>query len=453
MHSTELSNATMLSGSIPRGILSFAFPILIGNLFQQFYNTADALIVGHFLDKQSLAGVTSSSFLIFMFVGFLNGIALGAGVLISKYFGARDEAGMHHAVHTDIAFGLAGGLALTVLGVLFARPLLTLMGTPADVLPHSVAYFRTYFCGSLAVFLYNIVTGILQAVGDSRHPLYYLILSSGINILLDLLFVGVFRFSVASAAAATVLSQFVSAALAFRRLMKIDAGYRVVPKEIRFDPQMFGRILRYGLPSGVQNSVIGFANVIVQSSINHFDTDATAGCGAYFKLEGFAFLPVTCFAMALSTFVSQNIGAAQQSRVKEGCRFGVLCSVLLTEGIGILFWIFAPFFIGLFNDDPSVIAYGVRQMRTESLFYLFLAFSHCLAGIMRGAGRAYVPMSVMVLCWCVIRVAYIRVTVSLTDNIFYVFTAYPLTWLLSSVLLLIYYCKVDWLGTKKTVAC
>lgn len=448
MHITEKTTTSMLSGSIPRGILSFALPIFIGNLFQQLYNTADALIVGHFLDKQSLAGVTSSSFLIFMFVGFLNGIALGAGVLISKYFGAKDAAEMHRAVHTDIAFGLLGGLILTVLGVTFARPLLTLMGTPADVLPHAVSYFRTYFCGSLAVFLYNIVTGILQAVGDSRHPLAYLVLSSGINILLDLLFVGVFRLGVASAAIATVISQFISAALALFRLIRIDADYRVVPKDIRLDGPMFGRILRYGLPSGVQNSVIGFANVIVQSSINHFETDATAGCGAYFKLEGFAFLPVTCFAMALSTFVSQNIGAGQQDRVKEGCRFGISCSILLTEGIGVLFWIFAPFLIRLFNDDPAVISYGVQQMRTESFFYLFLAFSHCLAGIMRGAGRAYVPMGVMILCWCVIRVAYIRLTITLWDNIFYVFTAYPLTWMLSSLLLLIYYRRVDWLGVK-----
>lgn len=436
---------TLLEGSVAKGLIWFAFPLFLGNLFQQLYNTADTLIVGNFLPKESLAAVSSSGNLIFMLVGFLNGIAGGAGVVIAKYFGAKDEESLSRAVHTNVAFGLAGGGLLTVVGVLLTPQILTWMGTPPDVLPESITYFQVYFFGVMATFLYSIGAGILQAVGDSRHPLYYLIVSSVINILLDLLFVGGFGWGVASAAAATVISQAVSAVLCLYRLLRLEKVCRVEIKKIRFHGDMFSQIIRFGLPAGVQNSVIGFANVMVQTQINLFDADAVAGCGSYSKVEGFVFLPVTCFAMGLATFVSQNLGAGQLERVRKGTRFGILCSVTLTEGIGVLIWLFAPFVIGLFNQDPAVIDYGTRQARTEAFFYFLMAFSHCVAGVMRGAGRAYVPMLVMLGCWCVVRVSYILLAMQAFQDILVVFTAYPLTWFLSSVFFLIYYLKADWI--------
>ena len=436
---------SLTEGSIWKGLLSFAFPLFLGNLFQQLYNTADTWIVGNFLSKEALAAVSSSSNLIFLLIGLLNGIAMGAGVVIAKYYGARDWKQLHTAIHTDLAFGVLGGLVLTAAGVALTPHILRWMGTPSEVLPNSIAYFRTYFLGVLATFLYNISTGILQAVGDSRHPLYYLMFSSVVNVGLDLLFVVHFHWGVASAAAATVISQALSALLCLRRLLGTREVYRVTPREIRLNPVMLRRIIRFGFPSGIQNSVIGLANVLVQSNINAFGSDAMAGCGSYAKLEGFAFLPVTCFAMALATYVGQNLGAQKLDRVRKGARFGILCSVLLTEVIGVLFFLFAGPLISLFSGDPQVIAFGVQQTRTESLFFCMLALSHCYAGVFRGAGKASVPMLVMLACWCLVRVSYITVMVRVFQNIAVIFTAYPLTWSLSSIIFTVYYFRADWI--------
>ena len=436
---------SLTEGSIWKGLLSFAFPLFLGNLFQQLYNTADTWIVGNFLSKEALAAVSSSSNLIFLLIGLLNGIAMGAGVVIAKYYGARDWKQLHTAIHTDLAFGVLGGLVLTAAGVALTPHILRWMGTPSEVLPNSIAYFRTYFLGVLATFLYNISTGILQAVGDSRHPLYYLMFSSVVNVGLDLLFVVHFHWGVASAAAATVISQALSALLCLRRLLGTREVYRVTPREIRLNPVMLRRIIRFGFPSGIQNSVIGLANVLVQSNINAFGSDAMAGCGSYAKLEGFAFLPVTCFAMALATYVGQNLGAQKLDRVRKGARFGILCSVLLTEVIGVLFFLFAEPLISLFSGDPQVIAFGVQQTRTESLFFCMLALSHCYAGVFRGAGKASVPMLVMLACWCLVRVSYITVMVRVFQNIAVIFTAYPLTWSLSSVIFTAYFFRADWI--------
>ena len=287
----------LLNGSIWKGIVSFAIPLFLGNLFQQLYNTADSLIVGNFLGSDALAAVSSSGSLIFLMVGFFNGIAVGAGVVISKYFGAKDYEGLKRAVHTDVAFGLVAGLLLTAVGIFLAPQILVLMGTPESVLPNSIIYFRVYFAGSLAFVMYNIVMGILQAVGDSRHPLYYLIFSSIINIVLDLILVGGFRLGVGAAAFATAVSQAASALLCFWRLVRIKDVYQVRIREIRFHKEMLSQIISLGLPSGMQNSIISFANIIVQTNINKFGVMAVAGCGVYSKIEGFAFLPITCFAM------------------------------------------------------------------------------------------------------------------------------------------------------------
>lgn len=439
------SKARMTEGSISQKIIFFAIPLLLGNLFQQLYNTADSLIVGNFLGSNALAAVSSSSNLIFLMVGFINGIAMGAGVVIARYYGAKNSDNLHKAIHTTVAFGFVAGSVLTVVGMYFAPKILVLMGTPAEVLPESVAYFRTYFAGSLGVVMYNIFVGILQSVGDSRHPLIYLICSSCINVVLDIFFIAGLGKGVGSAALATAISQFTSAILCMIHLIRTKEEYQLQVGKIRFDGPSLSQIIQNGVPSGFQNSVIALANVFVQSNINAFGKMAMAGCGSYSKIEGFVFLPVTCFNMALTTFVSQNLGAKQYDRAKKGAWFGILCSMSIAELIGFAIYAVSPVLIAAFNSDPEVVHYGVMQAKTISLFYCVLAFSHCIAAVLRGSGNASVPMVVMLCVWCLFRVSYITVAVHFIPDIRMVFWAYPLTWSISSVIFLYLFLRGKWI--------
>lgn len=434
----------MTEGKISKKIIVFALPIFLGNLFQQLYNIVDSLVVGNVLGKEALAAVSSTGSLVFLIVGFINGVFVGASVIISRYFGAKNTKDLTVAVHNTIILGLIAGIIITIVGMGLSPVFLRFMGTPDDVFNNSVLYLRIYFAGGIAISMYNACMGIFQAVGDSRHPLYYLITAAILNTILDILLVAVFDFGIAGAAVATVISQFVSAVLGFTKLLKVDGVHRVTLSNIKINPAMSLRLIKMGLPTGVQNSVIAFANVIVQSNINKFGSVAMAGCGSYSKLEGFAFLPITSFSMALTTFIGQNLGAGQYERVKKGARFGILTGVLLAEIVGIILWIFAPILIRIFTGEPDVIAYGVKQMRTESLFYFLLALSHCLAGILRGAGKTNIPMIVMLISWCAIRITYITIMIRLIPDIRVIFWAYPLTWFISTVVFLIYYKKANW---------
>ena len=435
----------LTEGSIWKAMLLFALPVFLGNVFQQLYNAFDAWCVGNYIGDDALAAVSSSGSLIFMMVSFFNGVAMGAGVVIARSFGAREFDSMKKAIHTAIAFGLATGAALTVAGVVLTPTILRWMGTPADVLPQSIEYFRYYFMGAIFTVMYNIFVGILHAVGDSKHPLYYLIFSTFLNIVLDMLFVAGLGLGVGSAAIATTISQGVSALLCLIHLLRVDAPYRVKLREIRFHKESLVQIVRYGLPSGVQNSVIALANVFVQSNINSFGKAAMAGCGSYSKLEGFAFLPVTCFTQALSTFVGQNLGAGKHDRVKKGVAFGVICSCTMAAVISVLAYAFAPQLIGFFSETQEAIGFGTAHMRTICPFFFLLAFSHCIAGVMRGAGKASVPMFTMLGCWCIFRVTYISVAVQYVNQLTTVSWAYPITWTLSSIVFLIYFLKGNWI--------
>ena len=434
----------MTTGSIWKRMVSFAVPVFLGNLCQQLYNAVDSVIVGKFVGKQALAAVASSGNLIFMMTGFFMGLFIGAGIVIAQYFGARNYEKVRSAVHTDIAFALCCGVLLTLLGVFFTPTILTWMRTPADVLDTSILYFRLYFLGSLATILYNAGMGILQAVGDSRSPLYYLVISSVVNVALDLLFVGAMDMGVAGAAVATVISQVVSAVLCIIKLTRSDGPYRLEIKRIGFDLPLLKKITSQGIPSGVQNSIIAIANVVVQSNINTFGSDAMAGCGSYSKVEGFVFLPITAFAMALTTFIGQNLGAGQHDRAKQGARIGILCSMAMAELIGVALFFLAPYAMRLFNDDPAVVAIGVRQSHIEALFFCFLAFAHGVSAVLRGAGRAQVPMYTMLGCWCILRVSYITLALKVWPDIATIFWAYPITWSVSCVVFLLYYLKADW---------
>ena len=439
---------SLTEGSIWKAMLLFALPVFLGNVFQQLYNAFDAWCVGNYIGDNALAAVTSSASLIFMMVSFFNGLAMGAGIIIARAFGAKHYDTMQKAIHTAIAFGLVIGLILTVAGVTLTPIILRWMGTPAEVLPQSIIYFRFYFCGAIFTVMYNIFVGIFHAVGDSRHPLYYLIIAALLNVALDMLFVAALGFGVGAAAFATTLSQGVSALLCFLHIIRVDAPYRVCVRKIRFHKESLFQIIRYGLPSGVQNSVIALANVVVQTNINSFGKAAMAGCGAYSKLEGFAFLPVTCFTQALSTFVGQNLGAGKRDRVRKGVAFGISCSCIMAEITGLLLYLFAPELIGFFSESQEAIAFGTRHMQTICLFYCLLAFSHCIAAIMRGAGRPTVPMFTSLGSWCLFRVIYITVAIRFVNELTTVSWAYPITWILSSVIFLIYFVCADWMNSK-----
>ena len=434
----------MTTGNISSQMIAFALPIFLSQIFQQLYNTADAFIVGKFLGTEALGAVTSSGTLIFLLTSFFIGTTMGAGIVISRYFGEGNADKVSRAIHTNIAFGLACGVVLTVVGVIFTPTFLRWMNTDEVILPFAIEYFRYYFLGGLALVMYNICRSIMNALGDSKRPLYYLIFSSVLNIVLDVLFVGVIGWGVWSAALATVISQMASVVLCLIYLCKKGNIFTVEFKKIRFHLDMLGEIIKYGLPSGVQNSVIALANVIVQSQINSFGYFATTAYGVHAKVEGFGFLPITSFNMATTTFISQNLGAKQYDRAKKGAKFGILAAVVAAEVVGILTYIFAPHLIGFFDKTPEVVALGVQQSRTVTLFYCLLALSHAIAAVCRGAGKAFVPMFVMLSVWCGIRVAYIALVMHFIGQIEFIYWAYPITWTISSVIYLIYYFCSDW---------
>ena len=418
----------MTSGSIPKQMVFFALPILLGNLFQQLYNTVDSLIVGNFLGSQALAAVSSSGNIIFLMIGFFNGVAIGAGVVISRYFGAREIERMQNAIHTTVAFGLIVSFIMTLIGVFFTPTLLRWMGTPDSVMAASVTYFKIYFLGSFGSIMYNFFVGILQAVGDSKHSLYYLIVSSVVNIVLDLFFIAVLKMGVGSAALATIISQYISAGLCLYLLLTTKGTHRIVPSKVKIHKELLGEILKYGLPSGFQNSIIGLANVVVQSNINSFGDMA-----------------MTSFTMALTTFVGQNLGARQYDRVLKGAKFGMICSMTLAEIIGVIIFVFSPQFVAAFDATPEVIHFGTLRGQTSAFFFCLLAYSHCVSAILRGAGKSMIPMIVMMVCWCFVRVTGLTIMGALVHNIWCVYWIYPITWSLSSITFFIYYHRVDWL--------
>jgi len=435
----------MTRGGVKRTMITFALPVFLSQLFQQLYNTADSLIVSRLLGKNALAAVSSSASLLHLLTSLVVGVSMGAGVVISRYFGAKENKTVSDAVHTTVAFGFVAGAVLTVIGVLFSPVLLRWMGTDPAVMSGAVSYFRCFFYGAVGMSLYNVFTGIMNALGDSRRPLYYLIFSSVLNVVLDLVFIGVFGFGVGSAAVATAISQSASAVLCYLHLRKPGTIYQLKLRKVRFHGRLLSETLRMGLPTGLQNSVIAIANVMLQSHINSFGADAMAGCGVYSKLQGFAFLPITSFTMAITTFISQNLGAREYDRAKKGARFGILASIVIAEIIGVILVVFAPVFVRMFNSDPIVVGIAVNQSRIENLFFFLLAYSHAISAVLRGAGKSIVPMTVMLAVWCVFRIIYISIAMRINHMIELLFWAYPITWTISSAIFLIYYLKSDWL--------
>lgn len=438
-------NASLTQGSVARCILSFSLPLFFGQLLQELYSLADAWVLGNFADNEAFAAVSSGGNLIFLIIGFFSGIAVGGGVVISRYYGAGDEENVVRAIHTNFLFGIIASVLSTVLGLLFVPHLLAMMNTPEAVLPYSLLYFRIYFGGVFTVILYNICMAIMQSLGDSLHPLFYLMASSILNMLLDLLFVAVFRWGVAGAAAATVLTQGFSFLLCLWRMCRLKDYTRLDFRRLRLYPGILSQVLRQGLPTGVQNAVISVGNLVVQSNINAFGQYAMSGHGAYAKIEGLVFLPITSLSMALPTFISQNLGARKYGRAKKGAAFGLLSGMALSELVGAVFLFAAPAALRLFVDEPESIQFGTIHVRVVAPFFFLLAFSHCAAGVLRGCGKSVVPMATMLAFWCCVRVAYVTLAVRAFPVFQTISWAYPLTWSLSSVVFLLFLLKSDWL--------
>lgn len=446
---TKRKNLDMTKGNPIVVIILFTLPLLLGNVFQQLYNVVDSMVVGNFIGDEALAAVSSSGSLINLLIGLIQGITVGAGIVIAQHFGANDKEKMQNCIHTTIAFSFALGLIMTVIGYFLSQQMLIWMNTDPDVLPLSTEYFKTYFLGVIFTLMYNAGSAIFRAVGDSRHPLYFLIIACLVNVVLDLLFVGVFHFGIYGVAVATIISQAISMTLTFILLIKDKTDYQVHLNKIRFHGEELKKIIAYGLPSGIQNSIISLSNVFIQSNINSFGKIAQAGCGAYSKIEGFATMPSGSFSMALSTYVGQNIGANRPDRVKKGAFQGVLLSMLSTEFLGIILYIFAPYMISMFSQTQEVIEIGVLETRTIVLFYFLLSFSHAMSGVLRGAGYSKIPMFTMIICWVLVRITLIPVALQIDgwNQIQTIFWFYPFTWSLSFVVLTII--TIIILGLKK----
>lgn len=438
MERTNSSLHLMTEGDLRKEIIFFAIPLFVGNLFQQMYNTADSLIVGNFLGAKALAAVSGVSSLVFLFTGFFMGFSTGAGVIISRSIGAGDSRKTKLAIHTTVALGLVLSVAMTIIGVMMTPVILHWMKTPADVFPLSSLYLRIYFAGFGGLIMYNTMTGILQAAGDSKHPLYYLICSSMINVVLDIVFIAVFHMGVDGAAIATVMSEVLTAILVFIRLLKAPEPVCLHITHIAFDKENLKQITDYGLPTALQGSVIDISNILIQSYINSFGAMAIAGIGASTKAEGFIFLPVTAFSMAMTTYISQNMGAQKYERVRKGMHFGFAVSLTMIEIMGVLFFLFAPQIVGLFNRDPDVIVYGAGRARVTGFFYFLVGYSHIASAVLRGLGKPMVPMAVMLFCWCAVRVTILFTIGLVWHNILLAYWVYPLTWTLSSIAFFFY---------------
>ena len=430
----------MTKGPILKQLLLFSLPLLFGNIFQMLYNTVDSIIVGNFVSKQALAAIGSTTMIVNMLVFFFNGFSTGAVVTIGQFYGAQKMEKLHKAVETTIAATFLLSLLFTIGGVLSVKPLLRMMSTPEDVFEDATVYLRIYIGGISGLLIYNIGSGILRAVGDSTRPLYFLILTSLVNIVLDLLFVVVLGTGIAGAAIATILSQFLSAALILLMLTRTKDIYRLDWKELQMDGQILGKIFAIGMPAGIQSVLTAFSNIFVQSYINSFGSDCMAGWSSYNKLDQFIMLPMQSMAIASTTFVSQNVGADNDQRADRG----TVASLMLTCGItGVIIALlvgFAPASVRLFSPDAAVIAYGVLFIRTNVVFLIFNCVNHVLAGALRGRGDSRGPMIIMLSTFVGLRQIYLFVmTRYIVNTPRMVGLGYPVGWVSCCVIELIYY--------------
>ena len=440
----------MTTGNITRHIISFALPLLIGNIFQQLYNTVDTWVVGKFVSNEAYAAVGTVGPIINMLIGFFMGLSSGAGVVISQYYGAKRFAEVEKTVHTAIAMTLILGIAFTGLGLFMTPYMLTLMKTPENVLPESTAYLTIYFSGILSLMLYNMGAGILRAVGDSKRPFYYLVVCAVMNTVLDLVFVIQFKMGVRGVALATILSQATSAVLVMITLLRTDECIRLRLGKLQLHWEMLKKIFRVGIPAAIQMAITAFSNIFVQSYINFFGDNCMSGWTTYAKVDQLLFLPMQSIALASTTFVGQNLGCNQVERAREGVRKALIISLISTVVLMIPVLIFSPQIVAFFNSKPEVVQYGSMLLRWLSPFYVLCCFNQIYSGALRGAGNSKAPMIFMLASFVAFRQIYLFAMSSIWNEIIPIAMSYPAGWLLCSILTGVYYHKVR-LGKSRLV--
>ncbi len=443
METTKRNEIT--DGVIWKQLLLFFFPILIGSFFQQLYNTVDTVIVGRYVGKQALAGVGSTGQVINLWVGFFIGLAGGASVIISQYYGGRNREELSRAVHTAVALSLAGGAVLTAIGLLTARASLRMLDVPADVMDEAMTYITVFYCGLIPCLVYNVGTGILRAIGDSKMPLYVLIACCAVNIVLDLLFVVRFHWDVFGVALATVLAQAVSAVLIMLRLTRTRDDYRVTLRQVRFHGPSLRRIVRLGLPTGFQSVLYSISNLVIQAAVNSFGTDAVAAWAAVGRIDGFVWMVMGAFGISVTTFVGQNFGVGKYDRVLRGTRvcLGMTLGTIFT--LSVLEIVFAGPILGVFTNDADVVALGTAFVRVWAPAYISYVFIEIFSGAVRGVGEALRPMVITIFGVCVLRLVWIWAVVPLHRTPGMVAASYPVTWGITAVVFIVYYLRKNWL--------
>lgn len=443
--SRQISNQ-ITEGVIWKQLLFFFFPILFGTFFQQLYNTTDAVIVGQFVGKEALAAVGGpAATLINLLIGFFTGLSSGATVILAQYYGAKKQEDVRKTVHTALALSIAGGAVIMVLGILFAGVALRAMNTPDEILSMSVVYMRVYFLGVIPSLIYNMGSGILRAVGDSKRPLYFLILSCLVNIILDVLFVTILKMGVVGVAVATALSQVISALMVIVALMRAEDSYRLSVNEIRFHPILLHNIIRIGLPAGIQSTMYSVSNLIIQSSINSFGTDTIAAWTAYGKVDGIFWMIMGAYGVSITTFAGQNFGAGKYDRIRKSVRICLGMAALTSILLSVIVLAGGRIFLRLFTDDLNVVSIGLGMMWVISPSYITYICIEILGGTTRGCGDAVPPMLMTCVGVCVLRVIWNLAVVPMRPEVSTVAFSYPLTWATTSILFIIYYLRGNWL--------
>lgn len=428
----------MTEGNILKSIILYSIPLILGNFMQQLYNTFDSLIVGNYVGSSALAAVGSGGQISFFLVAFYLGASSGAGILISQYYGAKDDKKLHAVVHNMMGIGIVLGVVITIVGIIFCPTFLGWIGTPADMMPDAVTYLRIFFGGMLFQVVYNMLAAVLNAVGNSKRSLIYLIISSGFNIILDLLFVCVFKLGIAGAAWATIISQAVCCILILKYLMGVEANYRVKIKDITLQSDYVKRIVKMGFPAAVQNAVIAFSSLLIQSGVNSYGTKAAAGFTAYMKVDGFDILPILSFSLAATTFVGQNVGAGNLKRATKGAAIIIVINTIYTLIMTCVMTVFDSQIISLFSHDPEVIESGVMCIWALAPFYVLLGLIHSFAGAIRGTGNTVGPMVIILFSLCFYRVLWMMFVRPYFSDIRGVYLTYPTSFVIGAVLMICY---------------
>ncbi len=449
MKKQEFANP-ITEGIIWKQLLLFFFPILLGTFFQQLYNTADAMVVGQYVGKQALSAVGGTTgTLINLLVGFFVGLSSGATVIISQFYGARHLDRLSTAVHTAVAFSVAGGAALMIVGILLAPWALAAMDTPADVMDYAITYIRVYFVGMIPNLLYNMGAGILRAIGDSKRPLYYLIISCMTNIVLDFVFVLGFNLGVLGVGLGTVISQLISAVLVMNRLLRTDDAYRVELGKIRIVPKMLGRIVKIGIPAGLQSVMYSISNIIVQVGVNRLGTDVVAAWATYGKIDGLFWMMLGAMGISVTTFVGQNYGAGKSQRVRDGIRTCMIQSAVMTIVMSLLLYFTGIYIFRLFTSDGVVLETGVKLLHFMVPAFILYIPIEILSGSLRGVGDCWIPMIITCVGVCILRILWVLFIAPFYAEIRWIAFCYPLTWLITSVAFVLYYYRYSVLRRPK----